>query len=624
MNSPKQAAVILVAVSAILAGARAEDFPVAPSVYAHYVAGAEQNLVAPAIEEQFGTAQVNTAAGTLQIDGLDFAARTYPKGLGYAVPVWFSTNGRLPAPLEPGRRYFLAPAGQGGWKVYKISEDADAESIPGSVPGEKVLPAQNLEQGVGAIVFADAGAGEHTVHSLPMLRQFTDLTSNGFDSLSKNPADRHSMLEIDSDAAGRAFVRTAGPLSRENWVASYSGYGPTFFQGPAAKRFPARQQVGQKRIVYQIFVCRVRSFPERQVMKFLAVPEKVDVAADRVAYATDARMTNRVGTGDRVRVKTYGEGRLPAPLKADQDYFARKMDAKTLTLHQTAADAVSGTQPVDLTDPGAGEFLFWMPERVGDSRRWSFFAEVLAPDSGGNTLSARLQESIRQGSGILQNAKSFSASGSVAGLRSVPDLSPVSFWVPPGAKLPEPLKPGTSYWVTSAPGSGGGSRLHATLAEAEKSRGLPTAEAACLKFPSTGVGECLASFADGTAPIAFGTLSKELPTFKARLKLGELCVLVFRMDFDDPASEGPVASLGINELETEKIVLKQPKGLTPAAREEPYPSWTLFNSAQGHVPIDMDLYEIVFGSSANEVPPEDIQKMVDSLKARYGVGAMSK
>ena len=614
---------ILAAAGGFLPGARAEEFPAAPSVYAHYTAAAEQNLVVPAVDEKFGSAQVDVAAGTLQIEGLEFAARTYPKGLGYAVPVWFSTTGRLPAPLEPERRYYLAPTAKGGWKVYKISEDSDAALIPGSVPGEKVLPAQSLEQSVGAIVFADEGSGQHTVHSRPMLRQFTDLTANGFDSLSKNPADRHSMLEMDSDAAGR-FVRTAGPLSRENWVASYSGYGPTFFQGPAAKRFSARQQVGQKRVVYQIFVCRVRSFHERQVMKFLAGPEKVDAATDRIVYAGDARMTNRVGTGDRIRVKTYGEGRLPAPLEADRDYYIRKVDAKTLTLHLAAADAASGAQPVDLADSGSGEFLFWMPERVGDSRRWSFFAEVLAPDSGGNALSARLQESIRQGSGILQNAKSFAASGSVSGLRTVPDLSPVSFWVPPGARLPDPLKPGTPYWVTSAPGSGGGSRLHASLEDAEKSKGLPTAEAACLKFPSPGIGECLASFADGTAPIAFGTLSKDLPVFQTRMKLGELCVLVFKIDFDDPASTGPVASLGINELATEKIILKEPKGLTPAAREEPYPSWTLFNSAQGHVPIDMDLYEIVFGSSENEVPPQDIQKMVDSLKARYGVGAAPK
>jgi hypothetical protein len=206
----------------------------------------------------------------------------------------------------------------------------------------------------------------------------------------------------------------------------------------------------------------------------------------------------------------------------------------------------------------------------------------------------------------------------------VPDLSPVSFWVPPGARLPEPLKPGTSYWVTSAPDSGGGSRLHASLEDAKKSQGLPTAEAACLKFPSPGIGECLASFADGSSPIAFGTISKDLPVFQTRLKLGELCVLVFKMDFDNPDSDGPVASLGINELETEKIILKQPKGLTPAAREESFPSWTLFNSAQGHVPIDMDVYEIVFGSSAQDVPPQEIQQMVDHLKVRYGVAAGPK
>ncbi len=62
------------------------------------------------------------------------------------------------------------------------------------------------------------------------------------------------------------------------------------------------------------------------------------------------------------------------------------------------------------------------------------------------------------------------------------------------------------------------------------------------------------------------------------------------------------------------------KSLTPEAVKEPYPAWTLFNSAQGHVPIDLDLYEIIFGSSSEAVSDEDIQKIVDYLKAKYSIG----
>lgn len=606
-----------------IAGAKAEGFPEWPSVYAHYAADHPGNLTVPALKQEFLAAAVDVAGGKLKLPDLGFAAMTYPKGLGFATPVYFSSTGRLPSPLREATPYYVVPAEDGGYRVYPQAVDADALLQPGGVLGEKVLPAQNVAQGVGSVVFSDAGTGTHTLYTKTLISQLTDLTANGLHSLARRPANKHSLLEMDTDDQGRIFIRTAGALERENFVGSYSAYGPGYVQGPSEKRYEARQMVEARRVVYQIFVGRIRSFKERQVLKFMAGPKDVSVESNEIVYGTDHRVANRVNNGDLVLVKAYPGGRLPAPLREGVDYYARKRGEKILTLHPSVKDALEKSNAIDLSDSGEGDFLFWLPERVGDSRRWSFFAEILAPDSGGNTLSARLQEPVAQGGGVLKNEANFvtrgNSNGNISGLASVLDLSPVSLWTPPRAVLPEPLQAGVRYWVSKAPGSGNVARLHSTLAGARESVGRETTASSCIKFTAPGRGESLASYDDGAAAIAYGSLQRGLDPFATRVPLGPLCVLVFKIDFNPPERASICATLGVNEAVTEGKLLDYQRGLTPAAKKEGYPAWTMFNSAQGHVPIDMDLYEVVFGSSAGEVPDGDLQKMVDYFKAKYGI-----
>jgi hypothetical protein len=448
-------------------GMAADGFPENPSVYTRYSADNPENLTVAALSEEFSPAEVDLANARLELPNLGFGALSYPKGLGFATPVMFSTTGVLPAPLKAGTPYYLVPTKEGGYRVYRQAVDADAPIQPGGVEGEKVLPGQNAAQSVGHVVFTSAGSGEHTVHTKPLISQFTDLTANGLHSLARRATDKHSLLELDTDSAGKNFVRTVGGLVRENLVGSYNAYGPSWVQGPGAKRVEAREMVGGKRVVYQIYVCRVRSFKERQVVKFLAGPGDIDSTSGQIGYAADHRMGNRINTGDLVLVKTYEDGKLPAPLREGVDYFARKVDAKKITLHASAQDALDNKNALTFTDAGSGSFLFWLPERVGDTRRWSFFTEVLAPDSGGNTLSARLQEPIAQGGGMLKNATNFIVSGedngNVTNLVSLPELTPIVLWAPPRATLPAPLVAGTRYWISKAPGSGANRavRLHA-------------------------------------------------------------------------------------------------------------------------------------------------------------------
>ncbi|MFZ4778401.1 MAG: hypothetical protein ACOYM3_23780, partial [Terrimicrobiaceae bacterium] len=349
-------------------------------------------------------------------------------------------------------------------------------------------------------------------------------------------------------------------------------------------------------------------------------PRDIQIEKGRIFHATDARAANRFADGDLIQVKTYGDGRLPTPLRENTDYFASKIDGSHIALHASREDALKRVNVMPLSDAGRGSFLFSAPERVADSRRPSFFAEILAPDSGGNTLSARLMEPIK--GGLLKNATAFVTSGPENGEIRGPvpaDLSPVVFWAPPRASLPPPLKSGVPYWV----GRAGDSviRLYESLDEARAGYGRTTAESRCIKFTGTGSGESLISMNDNAAGVAYGTLSRTLPVFKRRIPFDVLQILVFKIDFDPTDHPAAYQTLGINEVFSEGIVLDRPRGLTPQAVKESFPAWTLFNSAQGHVPIDLDLYEIVFGSSNEAISDGEIQTIVDHLKAKYNIPA---
>lgn len=600
----------------------AQSFPNVPSVYVHYSADNMANVTTAPLSQTFTSANVDLANQLLT--GLpDLGFPSVSKS--YATPVYFSTTGTLPAPLQPNTPYYVVGTAAGGYKVYPLATDADAPYQPGSLLGEKVHIAQNAYLGVRSVVFTSGGTGTHTLYTKKLLFQLNDLTANGFNSAGPSSTNKHAMLELDTDASGHWYFKTLGAISRENWVGSYNGYGPTLFQN--GDKYAARQRIGNKRVVYQIFVCKVRSFKERQVFKVLDSPSNIDPATDQIGYGWDTRMTGKVATGDLINVKATSGSTLPAPLVEGTNYYARKVDTKLMTLHPTAADATSGANAIDLTTTGTGSFLFYAPQRVGDARRWSFFAEVLEPGSGGgNTLSARLQEPLPSGASTLKNASAFTTSGSnngnVTNFASVTDLTPVVFWVPPGATLPAPLVAGTRYWISKAAPTASSARLHSSLASAQAGVGKAVGASGCITYTSAGTGESLVSYDDDATYIGYGTLESAIEPPPLRVSFGDLKILVFKIDFNDPdpAVTNAVATLGVNEPASATQTLSFAKGNTPVAVQDTSKAWTLFNSAQGHVPIDMDCYEIVFGSTESTDPSADIQAIVDYLKVKYNIG----
>ncbi|MBN8711318.1 MAG: hypothetical protein J0I10_18190 [Verrucomicrobia bacterium] len=606
-------AVLLASVSLL----NAQSFPDVSSVYVHYSADNSANVTVVPMSQAFTSANVDLANQLLT--GLpDLGFPSVAKG--YATPVYFSTTGTLPAPLQANTPYYVVGNATGGYKVYPIATDADASYQPGSLLGEKVQIAQNAYLGVRNVVFTNGGSGTHTLSTKKLLTQLNDLTANGFHSIAPNITNKHAMLELDTDASGHWYFKTLGAITRENMVGSYNGYGPTYYQ--SGDKYAARQHIGNKRVVYQIFVCRVRSYKERQVLKVLDTPAHINTSTDQVSYGWESRMTSKVATGDLIRVQATSGSTLPAPLVEGTDYFARKVDTKLMTLHPTAADAASGTNTIDLTTTGSGSFLFYDPLRVGDARRWSFFAEVLEPGSGGgNTLSARLQEPMPSGASVLKIPTAFSANGNVTNFASVPDLTPVVLWVPPGATLPPPLVSGTRYWISKSSPTSSSARLHSSLASAQAGVGKAVAASGCITFTAAGTGECLVNYDDDATYIGYGTLQSAIEPPPLRVTFGDLKVLVFKIDFNDPdpGVTNAVATLGVNEAVTSSRTLTLAKGNTPAAVQDSAKAWTLFNSAQGHVPIDLDCYEIVFGSTESTDPSADIEAIVDYLKAKYDI-----
>ncbi len=599
----------------------AQNFPNASSVYVHYSADNIANVTTALLSQTFTSANVDLTNQLLT--GLpDLGFPSVSKS--YATPVYFSSTGTLPAPLQPNTTYYVVGTAGGGYKVYPVATDADAPYQPGSLLGEKVHIAQNAYLGVRSVVFTNGGSGTHTLSTKKLLFQLSDLTANGFHSVGPSSTNKHAMLEMDTDAGGYWYFKTLGAISRENWVGSYNGYGPTFFQN--GDRYAARQRIGNKRVVYQIFVCKVRSFKERQVFKVLDNPSHINTSTDQISYGWDNRMTGKVATGDLINVKATSGSTLPAPLVEGTNYYARKVDTKLMTLHPTAADATSGANAIDLTTTGDGSFLFYAPQRVGDARRWSFFAEVLEPGAGGgNTLSARLQEPLPSGASTLKNATAFqtgSNNGNITGFASVDNLTPVVFWVPPGATLPSPLVAGTRYWISKASPTASSARLHSSLASAQAGVGKSLAASGCITYTSAGTGESLVSYDDDASLIGYGTLESAIEPPPLRVSFGDLKILVFKIDFNnpDPAITNAVATLGVNEPVSATQTLSFAKGNTPVAVQDSSKAWTLFNSAQGHVPIDLDCYEIVFGSTESTDPSADIQAIVDFLKVKYNIG----
>lgn len=101
-------------------------------------------------------------------------------------------------------------------------------------------------------------------------------------------------------------------------------------------------------------------------------------------------------TGAEVDVAQWDGGVLPAPLVGNTSYWARSVDANTISLHPTEGDATANTNKIDLTTAGSGKLTialrlsFAVPEvRAEFLRGWDDSRGV---DTGRLSGSAQLDD----------------------------------------------------------------------------------------------------------------------------------------------------------------------------------------------------------------------------------------
>lgn len=111
----------------------------------------------------------------------------------------------------------------------------------------------------------------------------------------------------------------------------------------------------------------------------------VTVGTSANATSDDVRFTSHTqATGDKLRFYPSGAGVLPAPLVANTDYYGRVINASTITLHPTQADAIANTNKINLTSVGT------LP--------WSMYFNATAPGRWDYCYDATLGSFIRLGS----------------------------------------------------------------------------------------------------------------------------------------------------------------------------------------------------------------------------------
>lgn len=85
----------------------------------------------------------------------------------------------------------------------------------------------------------------------------------------------------------------------------------------------------------------------------------LDGLTDFTAAVTDivTSASHGLASGDGP-IQLYTTDTLPAGLDVSTDYYVNVIDTDTFTLHLTAADGLSGDNPVDITDTGTGTHSF--------------------------------------------------------------------------------------------------------------------------------------------------------------------------------------------------------------------------------------------------------------------------
>jgi hypothetical protein len=619
-----------------------------PSMYAAFEPGYSGNTF-DSLSQTFAPAAVDTVNSKLALSGLKFSNFVSASSAS-GNPVYFSTTGTLPAPLQAGSLYYIAPNAVSGYDIYPEQGSSDWQNMPDALSFETPLTAQNFAQKTNKVALTSQGTGTHTVYSDTLVYSLVDMVGNGYTTDGRNgSSDRHSHHRIQTDGHGpfimsrilaREFGRYAG--------GTFNLFGKSPIQGPPAKKLEARQRSGLKRSFWHTQVVRISINGYKSVIKNVVAPADINTTTGVV---TNTNANGRFATGNLVNVQVNAGSTMPAGWDPAIDYFAHVVSSTTYTLHLNGTDATSGSNPVIPTTQGAGLIILFAPQRVGDRHRQSFLIEQIEPaNSGaGNVLSPWPYPIGPTNAGIITSSgftTSGTTNGDILNLSNYGDLARITLWFPPRAVRPtradtgQPLADG-DYYVTKYTGGSTYGRLHDTLAKAQACQGVLTNSCAntdLIKYTTAMTGEMLTVWSNSNNLLPWvlnssqggaataqqsATASGPIDTNTAHyLPTNSVHVFTWLVDMNDPAQSVPIAKLYIDGVLYSTYALDGVKGILDAAQNDGTPAWTLHNSAASHVPFEGDSYGVYLGSSVNGITDAEILALHNYCLAKFGV-AMS-
>jgi hypothetical protein len=576
------------------------------------------NEITPVTDPQFGPP-----------GGLD----GYPKGMvDGVIPVTFTTTGTLPAPLQTNTEYYLSPTTTGVYKIYPKATDADAALLETAITGENIFPAQHYFQTLNAIDITTSGSGTHTVTHEQTLSHLVDV-KNGYNMISPSTANRHAYIIRREDGDGDKYIYTGGGLSKNDLSGYYNIYGKTLKMN--FNKAAARLECGLKRYVWLMFVCKTRKIKTRNVKKHKVNFSDFNTSTGVITLSerdSEEKGEHKFTTGDKVKFKLINSSVLPTIFDTTTNYFVRQISSFTFTLHSTLADAQSNLHVIIPTNTGSGSYMLYAPTLVGQSQVFNDYIEWIEPTGGGNTLTVKDNATFQPlGNGILTGS-TFSISGSTQGEISnldAEDFDLLRLWSPPGTTLPAQLTNKGLYYVTKKPGSAETCRLHLTMQDAIDSQNIATNNVAFkgIKFTSQPTGSVYFHHDDGKsriiASLEAGSPNGSSDTL-AEIPYDRKHIIFVAIDYNPPVGSNSIAFIKVNRDPINSVTLNRAKGLTRASTNTDANGspWTFFNSANGHVPVDMDLYSLSMGSSNTTALTEtEIENMMNWYADKYTISS---
>lgn len=594
-------------------------------------AAADPANSATAINQTFAPADIDIANGKIVLPDLVLGAPgTVPQAAG--VWVYFgNTGGALPAPLLALTPYYAAPAAGGGYKIYPLVSGNDWQNIPGAIADEDQGPAQNYQQQVNALVFTTQGTGTHRIYTDPLAAQIADLSGNGYHATPPVTGNKNFYSEIPNDADGRPYFRSR-VTTRDQNLSSYVMHGKNW-RVPTA----ARTKLYGARCVVHIATLTLRNRDWKSLSKWQQASTTFNTTTGIIT-----RSSHSWPTGLMVKFFPQPGSVMPAGFAANTAYYCRSASSSTLTMHPTALDAANNTNIIIPSDQGSGTITMVAVQYPGDIERYRQLIEHYRPaDATKNALTVFTDDGTGSSQRLDITTRFYpSANASTNCRMGGAGVTPNRFGSPFKVRLQIPAESvgptcedtglplaSGQYWTTEEPGATAYTRYHRSEADALFCAGKSNVNCGSqvIRFTAAGSGWFLWETADNKAKLqAF--IDAATPDL-SRIALGQKLVLAVVLDMNDPASVGARIKAYVNGVLFADIDCDGMSGRPTVAKgvfastSDPSIAATLFNSTQGHVALEADVYDICMGASTGAIVDTDFKPVTDWMMAKYAVTA---